>query len=388
MFFNFLKLSNISKKEQKKINKFTTILISPLYTKPKLREFSTVQAKTIAKSNTAQAILKGLNKQNFNPLLKPEANTFPSKGIQTATHPYHLIDPSFLPLSAALAAFLLTSSAAGFFHGWWGFLPVVMGLASVLTVMFLWFKDIIQESTEGYHTTYVQRGLRQGMILFIVSEIMVFFSAFWAFFNASLHPTIGVNSIWPPAGIDVVHPFHIPLLNTLILLLSGFTVTYAHHGIVAGQLHKLTKGLIYTITLAVFFTLLQGYEYLVSPFTMSDGVYGSVFYALTGLHGLHVIIGTIILTTCFFLRHNYSNKAHVGLECGIWYWHFVDVVWLILYICVYCSVINVLNINFDEEEISENLLYLKEAYGPIRRTLSFWFLQISIWSAQMSVWLD
>lgn len=271
-----------------------------------------------------------------------------------ATHPFHIIEPSYLPLFASLSGFGLVTSFAGFLHGWWNGFFVLFSLITVLTIMFFWFKDIIAESGEGFHTTYVQRGLRQGMILFIVSEVMVFFSAFWAFFNASLHPTIGINSIWPPAGIDIVHPFHIPLINTLVLLLSGFTVTYAHHGIVAGQLNKLKEGLLYTICLAVFFTLLQGYEYLVSPFSMSDGIYGSVFYALTGLHGLHVIIGTIILTVCFFLRANYSKKVHVGLECGIWYWHFVDVVWLLLYICVYCSVLNVLELEFNQEEILDN----------------------------------
>lgn len=375
MFFYFLKSSTLSKKEQKKINKFkkimsstpTQVFIRPRYRWVLVESFWDHMADSI-RTPIAPPLLRELEESSSS---KPIRNLFMSSGIQTATHPYHLIDPSFLPLSAAFAAFLLTSSSAGFFHGWWGFFPVFIGLVSVLTVMFLWFKDVIKESTEGFHTTYVQRGLRQGMILFIVSEVMVFFSAFWAFFNASLHPTIGINSIWPPAGIDVVHPFHIPLINTLILLLSGFTVTYAHHGIVAGKLDKLTKGLTYTITLAIFFTLLQGYEYLVSPFTMSDGIYGSVFYALTGLHGLHVIIGTIILTTCFFLRHNYSKKAHVGLECGIWYWHFVDVVWLILYICVYCSVINVLNINFDQEEISENILFLKELHNSFVLKFTF-----------------
>lgn len=287
---------------------------------------------------------------------------FGFSGIQKATHPYHLIEPSFLPLVAGLAAFSLTCNTALYLHGYVASPGVFISLAFLLLVMATWFGEVVNESVQGFHTTYVQRGLRQGMILFIISEVMVFFSAFWAFFNASLHPTIAINSVWPPAGIDVVHPFHIPLINTLVLLLSGFTVTYAHHGVVAGQKNKLTIGLMYTIVLAVIFTLLQGYEYLVSPFTMSDGVYGSVFYALTGLHGLHVIIGTIILTTCFFLRGNYSRKVHVGLECGIWYWHFVDVVWLLLYICVYCSVMG--SFEFGKDQIADALVTAWSFFMP------------------------
>ena len=214
----------------------------------------------------------------------------------------------------------------------------LFGLVSVLTCMFLWWRDIVRESTlEGAHTGIVQLGLRYGMLLFIVSEIMFFFAFFWAFFAAALAPVIEIGSIWPPKGIEVFNPIEIPLLNTLILLCSGATVTYAHHAITAGNKIEAVFGLVLTVVLAILFTGLQAFEYVSAGFTISDGIYGSTFYMATGFHGFHVLIGTIFLTVCLIrltLDH-FTVQHHFGFEAAAFYWHFVDVVWLFLYVAVY-----------------------------------------------------
>ena len=219
-----------------------------------------------------------------------------------------------------------------------GGLVVSLGLVMILYVMFVWWRDIIRESTySGYHTSGVQIGLRYGMILFIVSEVMFFFAFFWAFFHSSLSPSVEIGAVWPPKGISVLNPWEIPLLNTLILLSSGASVTWAHHAIVAGNLKQGCIGLTLTVVLAVFFTFFQGYEYLLAPFTISDGIYGSSFYLATGFHGFHVFIGTVFLLVCLIRlsQYHFTRNHHFGFEAAAWYWHFVDVVWLFLFVSIY-----------------------------------------------------
>jgi cytochrome c oxidase subunit 3 len=175
------------------------------------------------------------------------------------------------------------------------------------------------------------------MILFIVSEIMLFFAFFWGFFHSALAPVPEIGSVWPPLGIQTLSPWGIPLLNTLILLTSGATITVAHHAIVAGKYEWAINSLLATIGLGIIFTFLQYEEYKHTTFTMSDGIYGSTFFSLTGLHGFHVLIGTIFIavtTVRLFLKH-FSRQHHFGFEASAWYWHFVDVVWILLYITVY-----------------------------------------------------
>jgi cytochrome c oxidase subunit 3 len=175
------------------------------------------------------------------------------------------------------------------------------------------------------------------MILFIVSEVMFFFAFFWAFFHSSLAPTIEIGSVWPPLGIEVLNPWDIPLLNTLILLLSGVTVTWAHHSIVAGERKQAIISLTLTVSLGIIFTIFQALEYIEANFTISDSVYGSTFYMATGFHGFHVLIGTIFLSVCLlrlFYKH-FTRQHHFGFEAAAWYWHFVDVVWLFLFITIY-----------------------------------------------------
>jgi len=257
----------------------------------------------------------------------------------TQRHAFHLVDPSVMPLLSSLSALSLTSGSVLFFHGYsLGLQMTLFGFLSVILSMFLWWRDIVREATlEGYHTNIVQLGMRYGTILFIVSEVMFFFAFFWAFFAASLAPTIEIGNVWPPKGINVFDPKAIPLLNTLILLCSGATVTYSHHAITAGNKKEAVWSLILTVALAIVFTMLQAFEYISANFTITDGIYGSTFFLATGFHGFHVLIGTVFLTVCLcrlFINH-FSVEHHFGFEAAAFYWHFVDVVWLFLYVVVY-----------------------------------------------------
>lgn len=213
-----------------------------------------------------------------------------------------------------------------------------LGLVMIIYSMFVWWRDIVREATfQGHHTYPVQDGLRYGMILFIASEVMFFLAFFWAFFHSSLAPTVELGAVWPPRGIEVLNPWQVPFLNTVILLTSGASVTWAHHAILAGQREQAIQALALTVLLAVVFTGFQAYEYLEAPFTISDGIYGSTFYLSTGFHGFHVIVGTIFLFICCIrlYRGHFTKTHHFGFEAAAWYWHMVDVIWLFLFVCVY-----------------------------------------------------
>lgn len=226
-----------------------------------------------------------------------------------------------------------------YMHGYVkGHMLGLLGFSMICYAMYVWWRDIIREATfQGHHTRTVQLGLRYGMILFIVSEIMFFFAFFWAFFHSSLAPTIEIGAIWPPKGIDVLNPWDIPFLNTVILLTSGASVTWAHHAILAGQRAQAIVSLQVTVLLAMFFTALQVMEYIEAPFTISDGIYGSTFYMATGFHGFHVFVGTVFLTVCLVrvMKNHFTMQHHFGFEAAAWYWHFVDVVWLFLFVAIY-----------------------------------------------------
>ena len=277
-------------------------------------------------------------------------------------HDYHLVDPSPWPLVGAIAAFVLAVGAIQFMHG---SSPTVMGVGFglVLLTMFLWWRDVIREAEKfGDHTPVVQIHNRYGMILFIASEVMFFVAWFWAFFDVSLYPDevmsiksaggaeewVGqvarqevMQGVFPPKGTETFDPWQLPLVNTLILLLSGTTVTWAHHALLEGNRKGLIWGLVLTIFLGVLFTACQAYEYMHAGFGLSKeaggNIYGSVFYLATGFHGFHVIVGTITLTVMLFraLAGHFTPKQHFGFEAAAWYWHFVDVVWLFLFACVY-----------------------------------------------------
>ena len=255
------------------------------------------------------------------------------------SHPFHLVSPSPWPLFTCLSLFTLTTSLVLTMHGFNNALSfIVFALISLISSMSFWFRDVISEGTYlGNHTLAVQRGLNMGVGLFIISEALFFLAIFWTFFHSALSPTAELGAHWPPVGVDAVNPFELPLLNSVILLSSGVSVTYAHHSLIQGNRKATLNGLLLTIILAFLFTALQGVEYLVSTFTISDGTYGSCFYFGTGFHGFHVIIGTAFLAVGLWrmLSYHLTENHHLGLESGILYWHFVDIVWLFLFISIY-----------------------------------------------------
>ena len=254
-------------------------------------------------------------------------------------HPFHIVDPSPWPFVLSVAVFNLTMGLVMYFHRYnYGRILLLFGLVFTLTTMGFWWRDVIREATFlGYHTKKVVEGIRLGIILFIISEVMFFFSIFWAYFHSSLAPTPEIGCVWPPKGFPVLNPYGIPLLNTIILILSGVTITIAHHALIATLREESLKGFVYTLILAFLFTAFQFKEYVDAPFDISDGIYGSVFFFSTGFHGIHVIIGSVFIFVCFirYIHHHFTPWHHVGFEGATWYWHFVDVVWIFLYLFVY-----------------------------------------------------
>nr|APC60856.1 cytochrome c oxidase subunit III [Kannabateomys amblyonyx] len=253
------------------------------------------------------------------------------------THAYHMVNPSPWPLTGALSALLLTSGLIMWFHFNSSLLLTLSMITNMMT-MYQWWRDVVRESTyQGHHTSTVQKGLRYGMILFIISEVFFFSGFFWAFYHSSLAPTPELGGYWPPTGINPLNPLEVPLLNTSVLLASGVSITWAHHSLMEGNRKQMTQALTITIALGAYFTLLQVSEYFEASFTISDGIYGSTFFVATGFHGLHVIIGSTFLLTCLMrqLFYHFTSKHHFGFEAAAWYWHFVDVVWLFLYVSIY-----------------------------------------------------
>lgn len=253
------------------------------------------------------------------------------------THAYHIVNPSPWPLTGALSALLLTSGLVMWFH-FNSVLLLAIGLITNTLTIYQWWRDIVREGTfQGHHTPVVQKGLRYGMILFIVSEVFFFSGFFWAFYHSSLAPTPELGGYWPPAGIIPLDPLEVPLLNTSVLLASGVSITWAHHSLMEGNRKHIIQALFITICLGLYFTLLQASEYYETSFTISDGVYGSTFFIATGFHGLHVIIGSTFLIVCLLrqLKFHFTSNHHFGFEAAAWYWHFVDVVWLFLYVSIY-----------------------------------------------------
>ena len=271
-------------------------------------------------------------------------------------HDYHILPPSPWPLMGSLTAGVLAVGGLLWMKDH-AFGPAVfaLGFAGVLATMYFWWADVVREAHAGDHTPVVQLHLRYGMILFIASEVMFFVGWFWAFFDFSLFPamvgytpgahgekgtvellTEGVAT-WPPKGLEVINAFELPLLNTFILLLSGTTVTWAHHALIHGDREGLKKGLWCTILLGALFSAIQAYEYMHAPFPFSGINYGASFFMATGFHGVHVLIGTIFLAVCLIraYRGDFTPRQHFGFEAAAWYWHFVDVVWLFLFVSVY-----------------------------------------------------
>jgi cytochrome c oxidase subunit 3 len=273
------------------------------------------------------------------------------------THSFHIVDPSPWPLAASLGTFVMAFGAVGLFR-WklgetleiagvnvanpWIF---VLGLVLVLYTVFGWWSDVVDEAHAGHHTPVVGRHLRIGMGLFIASEVMFFVAWFWAWFDVAWFPAElkqylraeFTGGVWPPKGVETFDPWLLPFLNTLILLLSGTTVTWAHQCLLEGDRKGLRQGLAMTVGLGLLFTTLQAYEYAHAHFGFSGSIYGAAFYMATGFHGFHVIIGTIFLAVCLIRASSghFTPERHVGFEAASWYWHFVDVVWLFLFVSIY-----------------------------------------------------
>jgi cytochrome c oxidase subunit 3 len=272
-------------------------------------------------------------------------------------HDYHIVDPSPWPLIGGTGALIMAIGGIAYmrylrdevfnFAGFdianpWLF---YIGLIIVLYTMYAWWSDTIKEADQGDHTRVVSIHLRYGMIMFIASEVMFFAAWFWAFFDASLFADEAIQVArveytggqWPPLGLEVLDPYHLPLFNTVILLLSGTTVTWAHHALIHNQRGMLKIMLLITVLLGTLFTMVQAYEYVHAPFTFSESIYGATFFMATGFHGFHVLIGTIFLTVCLLraMAGHFKPDQHFGFEAAAWYWHFVDVVWLFLFFAVY-----------------------------------------------------
>ena len=262
-------------------------------------------------------------------------------------HPYHLVSPSPWPVVGAFGALTLAVGGIMYMHELaYGGAVLAVGSLLVAFTMFVWWRDVVREAEhEGHHTPTVELGLRYGMVLFIASEVMFFVAWFWAFFDASLFADEArqvarvtfTGGTWPPTGVEVFDPFHLPLLNTIILLTSGATVTWAHHALREGKRSGLIQGLCVTVALGVAFTAVQAYEYAHAPFAFTDGIYSSTFFMATGFHGAHVLIGSIFLIVCLArsIAGHFRPEHHFGFEAAAWYWHFVDVVWLFLFFAVY-----------------------------------------------------
>ena len=271
------------------------------------------------------------------------------------THDYHILPTDPWPFIGSLSALTFTTGMVFFMHDLAFAMPVlVAGLIGLVFTFYSWFSNIVREAQAGDHTPVVQLHMRYGMILFIASEVMFFVGWFWSWFDFALFPApveivdgIANNMIgqdgaaallsFPPKGLEVLDPFDLPLLNTLILLCSGTTVTWAHHSLIHGDRDGLKKGLWATVLLGALFSAIQAYEYSHAGFGFGGNTYSSAFYMATGFHGFHVLIGTIFLIVCLVRTYkgHFTPRQHFGFEAAAWYWHFVDVVWLFLFVAVY-----------------------------------------------------
>nr|YP_010583070.1 cytochrome c oxidase subunit III [Farynala dextra]UGN61516.1 cytochrome c oxidase subunit III [Farynala dextra] len=252
-------------------------------------------------------------------------------------HPFHLVDKSPWPITGAIGLMTMLSGTTMWFHSS-VMIHMTIGTIIILLTMIQWWRDVVRESTmQGLHTEKVILSMKLGMLMFILSEILFFASFFWSFFHSSLAPVMELGMKWPPLGIVTFNPMNIPMLNTMILLSSGITITWAHNALIEKNYTKMNQAMFMTVILGMYFTMLQAYEYVEAPFCISDSVFGSTFFLATGFHGLHVIIGTIfiLVSTKRSLSLHFSKNHHVGFEASAWYWHFVDVVWLFLYMSMY-----------------------------------------------------
>lgn len=254
----------------------------------------------------------------------------------TKNHPFHIVDPSPWPFVMSIAIFLMLMGVIFYARS---ITPLVFygGLGLVLFTLYAWWRDIVRESRTDHHNETVRYGFRWGMVLFIASEVMFFVAFFWAYFNAALMPNEAMGNVWPPKSIETLNPWDLPYFNTLLLLLSGTTITWAHDAIVKGDMEETKKLTAITIGIGLLFLCVQMYEYSHATFAFSGGIYPSVFYMATGFHGFHVFVGICFLSVvCYRTKKGHFTKDdHFGFDAAAWYWHFVDAVWLFLFVAIY-----------------------------------------------------
>nr|UKB93168.1 cytochrome c oxidase subunit III [Lymnaea stagnalis] len=251
--------------------------------------------------------------------------------------PFHLVEFSPWPILVSFSILAMPIGMINFLRTS-DMTLLFLSFATTSSISYFWWRDVIRESTfQGHHGQNVAKGLKMGVSLFILSEVCFFLAFFWAYFHSSLAPTIEVGAHWPPTGISTLQAFQVPLLNTSVLLLSGVSVTWAHHSIEEGKYFSAIQGLLLTVLLGFYFLILQYGEYMETAFSMADGIYGSCFFLATGFHGTHVAVGATFLFICLLRMffYHFNKQHHVGFLAAAWYWHFVDVVWLFLYISIY-----------------------------------------------------
>nr|YP_009859718.1 cytochrome c oxidase subunit III [Allorhynchium sp. GX]QKK69199.1 cytochrome c oxidase subunit III [Allorhynchium sp. GX] len=257
--------------------------------------------------------------------------------MNNSNHPYHLVTLSPWPILLSFNVLFLLLGMIKWFYFYSNIL-IFLSTISLSSILFQWWRDVTRESTfQGCHTKFVMNNMRFGMILFIISEIFFFISFFWTYFHSSLSPSIEIGVLWPPKGIKMFNPYDIPLLNSIILISSGMTISWSHNCLIFNKMKMSYYSLINTIMLGIIFSIFQFIEYKEAPFTISDSCFGSIFFLTTGFHGIHVIIGTLFLIICsirMYMNH-FSKNHHFGYEAAIWYWHFVDIVWLFVYTWIY-----------------------------------------------------
>lgn len=252
-------------------------------------------------------------------------------------HPFHLVDKSPWPITGSVGLITIISGTIIWFNNITN-TRIIIGLIIIIITILQWWRDVTRESSfQGNHTNKVINLIKIGIVIFILSEILFFLRFFWAFFHRRLVPNIEIGNNWPPIGIIPFNPINIPILNTIILLRSGVTITWAHHSLLRKKFNKINQAIIMTVILGIYFSILQLYEYIESPFTIADSIFGSTFFIATGFHGLHVIIGTtfILISIIRGIKLHFSINHHVGFEASAWYWHFVDVVWIFLFLRIY-----------------------------------------------------
>jgi cytochrome c oxidase subunit 3 len=289
-------------------------------------------------------------------------------------HPFHIVYPSPWPLLVRLSTISLLVSTTYFIHRKNRSL-ILWRTLSLCFSCTQWWRDVSRERTfQGFHTNLVINGLRWGIILFITSEVLFFFSFFWSFFHNRLRPNLELGLLWPPLGIQAINPYQVPLLNTTVLLSSGITVTLSHHAIIKKNLTIINVRLIITLILGFYFRGLQGWEYWEASYNFRDSSFGSTFFLATGFHGLHVIVGTLFLffSWCRFKIASFSASHHIGLEAAIWYWHFVDVVWLFLYRFLYWwSYLNISISSISNFQLGGSFEYLIVQYYHVQSCCNF-----------------